>query len=114
MLGRGGEGHTQVSGEHSDTAVYTQIFYYLYPSCLYIHLDTGAGIHGDDEERIEMREDVLVDDEDAGVKPHEECCEEVTDDQGESKVDTGEDYHVSQLVSHWPVLLNPGTNITLG
>ena len=37
-----------------------------------------------------MSEDVLIDDEDAGVKPSEEHGEEVTDNQWENQVNAGD------------------------
>ena len=43
-----------------------------------------------------MSEDVLIDDEDAGVKPSEEHGEEVTDNQWENQVNAGEK-HVTAL-----------------
>ena len=61
------------------------------------YLDTCAGIHGHDQDGVEMSEDVLIDDEDAGVEPSEEHGEEVTDNQGENQVDASEDKHVTAL-----------------
>ena len=59
---------TEVLEEHSSTTEYEILFSVDRNS----YLNTATDIHGDDEESIEISEDVLVDDEDAGVKPQEQ------------------------------------------
>ena len=69
------------------------------------YLDTCADIHGHDQDGIKMSEDVLINHEDAGVKPSEEHGEEVTNNKGENQVNACEDKHVTAL-SDVTLLLN--------
>ena len=52
----------------------------LFYSYLSGYLDTDQGIHGNDEEGIEVSQNVPVDEENAGVVPQNKEGEEVTDD----------------------------------
>ena len=57
------------------------------------NLNTGACIHGYNEECIEVSEDVPVDDKNAGMKPHEKKVEEVTACQGDEQVRSRKENH---------------------
>ena len=63
------------------------------------HLDTRACIYTHNEERVEMGEDVLVDEEDSAMELQNKECHTVTEDQGKYEINTRQNFHLQSTVT---------------